>query len=183
MPAQKSAAQAATVSEPAPPQPMPDPVVATRREEPAEQAQPSPKEKTISARKKKEAHKPPAEEAAPLRAVAEAHAPAAAEPRHIGGFAAYGEDDVEQPPSVLVQISPEYPQRARRMSIEGRVEVRLVVDEAGAPQLCAVHRAVPAGYFEEAALAAARKTRFIPGKLRGRPVNTLVHLSFVFVLS
>jgi protein TonB len=68
------------------------------------------------------------------------------------------------------------------MRVEGRVEIRLVVDSAGKPQACTVHKAEPAGYFEEAALAAALRTRFIPGKLRGRPVNTLAHIAFVFVL-
>jgi protein TonB len=100
----------------------------------------------------------------------------------VEGFAVYGEDVVDRPPSVAVQVTPEYPQRARRMGVEGRVEVSLVVDVEGKPQACAVRKAVPAGYFEEAALAAARKTRFIPGMVRGRPVNTLAHISFVFVL-
>ncbi|MDR2695684.1 MAG: TonB family protein, partial [Deltaproteobacteria bacterium] len=139
----------------------PEPAAATRQEKAADKAQASPKEKIISARKKQAAHPPPAEEASDPRAAAKAHAPAVeagpaggGAPQHIGGFAAYGEDAVDQPPSVAVQVTPEYPPRARRMGVEGRVEVRLVVDEAGRPQACAVHRAQPAGYFEEAALAA-----------------------------
>jgi len=177
LPAQTGGAHASSLSESAPQQPAPEPAAATRQE------------RKPGAEKKKETRKPPAEQASAPSAEAAAPAPPAAAapsgdaPLTIGGFAAYGEDAVDQPPSVTAQVAPEYPQRARRMNIEGRVDIRLVVDEAGKPQACAVQKAEPAGYFEEAALAAARKTRFLPGKLRGRPVNTLVHISFVFVLS
>jgi protein TonB len=190
MPAQRGGTHLSPLSEPSPPQQAPEPAAAAQRGKPAEKAQLSPQEKNLSARKKKESPISPAENTSAPHAAAAVHAPRVetapsdgGAPLDIGGFAAYGEDAVEQPPSVAVQIAPEYPQRARRMSVQGRVEVRLVVDEAGKPQACVVHKADPAGYFEEAALAAARKTRFNPGKLRGRPVNTLVHLSFVFVLS
>jgi len=187
-PAQASATRASPVSKPTIP-PAPEPVAATQQETPVVKPPVSPKEKTISVRKKEESHKLLAEESPVRHTGTEEQTPsvqaapsAEGAPLHIGGFAAYAEDAVEQPPSVAAQAIPEYPQRARRMGVEGRVEVRLVVDESGKPQACAVYKAVPAGYFEEAALAAARKTRFIPGKHQGRPVNTLVHISFVFVL-
>jgi protein TonB len=45
-----------------------------------------------------------------------------------------------------------------------------------------VHEANPPGYFEDAALDAARRTHFIPGKLRGQAVNTVVLLPFTFAL-
>jgi protein TonB len=69
---------------------------------------------------------------------------------------------------------------ARQMAVEGAVVVELVVDAAGLPKACVIHSAGPSGYFEKAALSAAWKTRFIPGKIRGVPVNTLVRLPFVF---
>jgi protein TonB len=56
------------------------------------------------------------------------------------------------------------------------------VDAAGLPQECSVRAADPPGYFEEAALKAAQKMRFIPGTLNGTPVNTLVLLPFTFRL-
>jgi protein TonB len=68
------------------------------------------------------------------------------------------------------------------MNIEGTVMVELVVDTAGLPKACAIRSAEPAGYFEEAALSAAQKMRFIPGKINGTPVNTLVLLPFTFRL-
>ena len=190
MTAQTDTAHYAPLSELSPPQPEQEPVTETLQEKQETKPPLSPKEKTVSARKKKEPPKPSADETPTPRKAAQAQAlspdtapTGSVAPFHIGGFDAYGEDAVEQPPSVAVQITPDYPQRARRMSVEGRVDVRLVVDETGKAQACAVYKAEPAGYFEEAALAAARRTRFIPGKLRGRPVNTLVHISFVFVLN
>ena len=68
------------------------------------------------------------------------------------------------------------------MNIEGTVMLELVVDTAGLPKACAVRSADPSGYFEEAALNAAQKMRFIPGKIGGAPVNTLVLLPFMFRL-
>lgn len=100
--------------------------------------------------------------------------------QYIGGFAAYDADAVDRRPVVSRRVLPVYPERARRQQVRGRVEVRLIVDASGNPRDCAIHRAEPAGYFEEAALEAARKTRFIPGEIRGRAVNTVVLIPFVF---
>ncbi|MDR2604276.1 MAG: energy transducer TonB [Desulfovibrio sp.] len=102
--------------------------------------------------------------------------------RQFGGLSAYDQDHVDQRPSISRRVAPEYPSRARRMSIEGTVMVELVVDAVGLPKVCAVRSAEPSGYFEEAALSAVQKMRFIPGKIKGTPVNTLVLLPFVFRL-
>ena len=101
---------------------------------------------------------------------------------NIGGTAAYGVDSVDQRPSISRRVLPDYPQKARRMNVEGRVDVRILVDSSGQVKQCNIHRANPTGYFEDAALTAARKTRFIPGKVRGQPVNTVVIVPFVFAL-
>lgn len=98
------------------------------------------------------------------------------------GQGPYMPGQLDHLPSVLRAVRPDYPAEARKKKIEGRVVVRLIVDSAGLPAHCAVHAAEPDGYFEEAALAAARKTRFIPGKKGGRPVQCLVLLPFDFRL-
>ncbi len=187
MPATANDGKVSSVSMPDPPTPAP--VMETRHEKAMERPQAPRPPKPVSPRGKKVSPKPRMKETPVQHAAAESLAasaggmsPDAGPPLRMGGFAAYGEDAVDRPPSLSLQIAPEYPQRARRMNVEGRVEVRLVVDSAGKPQACVVHNADPAGYFEEAALTAARKTRFIPGALQGKPVNTLVHISFVFVL-
>lgn len=98
------------------------------------------------------------------------------------GPAAYAEDAVDERPFVIRRVLPEYPERARRMNIRGRVDIRLIVDASGIPKDLRVHKAKPEGYFEEAAMAAARAMRFSPGKVRGRAVNTVVIIPFIFAL-
>ncbi len=102
--------------------------------------------------------------------------------RNVDGLAAYSADTVDQIPAIARKVMPDYPTKARRLEMQGRVIVRLVVDTSGMPQACAVYEARPPGYFETAALDAARRTRFIPGKLRGQAVNTVVLLPFTFSL-
>ncbi len=102
--------------------------------------------------------------------------------RKIGGIMAFDTKQVDTLPSIVKRASPEYPNRARRMNIQGKVMVQLVVDTAGNPKEFSIASASPAGYFEEAALTAAKKMRFIPGKIKGKTVNTLVHVPFVFRL-
>ena len=108
--------------------------------------------------------------------------PAGPQPSQIGGLAAYRSDVLDQKPSISRRAAPEYPSKARRMNVEGKVMVQLVVDTSGNPKECSVKSANPPGYFEDAALEAARRMRFIPGKLRGQPVNTVVLLPFAFKL-
>jgi protein TonB len=67
------------------------------------------------------------------------------------------------------------------MNIEGTVMVELVVDTSG-PNACSIRSAEPPGYFEGTALSAAQEMRFIPGKISGVHVNTVVLLPFTFRL-
>lgn len=103
-------------------------------------------------------------------------------PRTIGGLSVYAEDAVDQRPSISRRIMPEYPDKARRLNLQGQVVVRLVVDVSGNPQQCSIHSSEPEGLFDETALAAAKKTRFIPGKINGQPVNTIVLIPYKFTL-
>lgn len=192
------AASAASSPSPASPSPAPVPQAETPKPEPAKpepeiKKPPESKTKTINTRKKIQKTKPKQEEqpSAPVQPAStgagetagtgESAGPAGPS-LNIGGLAAYGIDAVDQRPSIARRVVPEYPATARRMGVEGKVVVRLVVDAAGKPRECTVHEADPPGYFEDAALAAARRTRFIPGKVRGRPVNTAVLIPFIFVL-
>ncbi|MDR1124728.1 MAG: TonB family protein [Deltaproteobacteria bacterium] len=177
----------------APPAPRPNapasPAPVAPEPEPLPESAPKPEPepvKRISPVKKPEAAPQPAEKPKP----APEERPPAPEPagtagaagptRHIGGLAAYEAALVDEPPAVTRRALPTYPARARGR-VQGRVEVSLVVDVNGNPRELKVIRAEPAGYgFEEAALEAARKTRFMPGQVRGKPVNTLVTLPFVF---
>lgn len=100
----------------------------------------------------------------------------------VGDIAAYEPDQVDQRPAIIRIVEPEYPLRARRMNIEGTTVVELIVDTDGLPKACTIRSAAPPGYFEGASLHAAQRMRFMPGKLHGRPVNTIVLLPFAFRL-
>ena len=99
-----------------------------------------------------------------------------------GDGALFTPGDLDNPPAILKRIRPEYPGKAKRKSIEGRVIIQLIVDTNGLPTRCAVYKAEPSGLFEKAALEAAYRMRFTPGKKQGRPVRTLVLLPFDFRL-
>ena len=173
---------------PAAPGPGPPPPESVKPEPKTE----PPKTPTNRPRKKKEtaaprkvaSETPPPPPAAP-RSVAlpqAVHASGTPRPIRIGGLMAYETDDVDQRPSVVKNARVEYPRKARRLGLSGRVLVQLVVDTEGKPQSCKIRSAEPAGHFEEAALSAARAMRFIPGKIRGHPVNTVVLIPFNFSL-
>ncbi len=189
---------------PAPPQARPEAPPEPPRPEPKPAAPKPPavkKEKAISARKEETA-KPAPEEPRPEEPAAPAPDPSAQEappsqssapqqaagggsgrgPKNVGGFLAYDSDKVDARPSVLRRVVPEYPAQARRLHQEGRVLVRLVVDDQGNPQACSVQESDPPEVFDEAALRAVRRFRFVPGRKDGRFVATLVLIPFVFTL-
>jgi protein TonB len=160
--------------EPEPPkEPVPK-VISTIKPAPAVRARPTPKPAPPVAQPSTQPQGEPS--SAPVQVAS------GPRPRQFGGLSAYDQDHVDQRPSISRRVAPEYPSRARRMNIEGTVMVELVVDTAGLPKDCAIRSAEPAGYFEEAALNAAQRMRFLPGKVRGAPVNTLVLLPFTFRL-
>lgn len=100
----------------------------------------------------------------------------------IRGEALYTPSQLDRPPAVTRPVRPHYPDSARSRRLEGRVVVRLVVESSGLPGPCDVHAANPRGYFEDAALEAAQRTRFRPGSKDGRAVRTVVLLPFDFRL-
>lgn len=75
----------------------------------------------------------------------------------------------------------QYPERARRANLEGRVTVAFIVDTNGSVRLPTVTQSLGAGCDEEA-LRAIQLARFAPGRLNGMPVNVVTSLTFVFTL-
>jgi protein TonB len=71
---------------------------------------------------------------------------------------------------MLVQSSAPavYPPDLLQRSVEGWVELELVVDRNGVPRDVVAKQASPAGRFEEAAVAAVRQYRFVPFEQDGR---------------
>lgn len=76
---------------------------------------------------------------------------------------------------------PAYPVLARRLGREGKVVLRLTIDEYGT--LKGVEVLEDPGYgFSAAAAEAARKSRFAPARVNGRPIAVKALLPVRFVL-
>ncbi|MGK7392993.1 MAG: energy transducer TonB [Candidatus Cyclobacteriaceae bacterium M3_2C_046] len=75
-----------------------------------------------------------------------------------------------------------YPAQARRMGIEGRVFVHFVVERDGSITDVEVLKGIGAGCDEEAIRVIKAFPKWNPGKQRGRPVRTRMHLPVIFKL-
>ena len=92
--------------------------------------------------------------------------------------------NVEQPPQLSKYADPQYPEMARRAGIEGRVTVQVIVDENGnvVPGSARVLSSTNE-VFNQAALQAALKCKFVPGKMGDRHVRVRVNIPFTFKLT
>ena len=90
-------------------------------------------------------------------------------PAPIGGIAA-------------IQKSIIYPEIAKRAGVQGRVYIKAFVDETGTVKKAEVIKGIGAG-CDEAAVAAVMKTKFKPGKQRGKPVRVQVSIPILFKLN
>lgn len=84
-------------------------------------------------------------------------------------------------PAFLRRISPVYPDQARRRGQEGKVVLRLTIDERGNLQKVEVVEAAGFG-FEEAAVDAVKRSSFRPASIEGKPVPSIARLPVRFVL-
>lgn len=87
-------------------------------------------------------------------------------PEPIGGIAA-------------IEARITYPDIALRAGIQGRVFIRAFVDEGGNVSKAEVLKGIGAG-CDQAAIDAVMKTKFKPGRQRGKPVKVQVSLPIVF---
>lgn len=95
----------------------------------------------------------------------------------------FGLDEVDQAPSVLRSVQPEYPYSAKRKGQTGVVEVKALVGADGNVQSVSVVKADPKGVFEDAVLVAVRKWKFKPGVKDGQNVPTWVVFPVRFELN
>jgi TonB family protein len=84
-------------------------------------------------------------------------------------------------PNFLHREMPVYPDAARSMNREGRVLLRLTIDEIGRLTNLEVIEGAPFG-FTEAAIEAARKSTYVPAKREGIAVASRTKLPIRFVL-
>jgi protein TonB len=87
---------------------------------------------------------------------------------------------LEQQPLVIKRVLPVYPEWARKAMVEGRVEVRLLLDRSGRVER--VVEATGPDSLQAAAIEAARQWVFAPATQNGHPVKVWVNLPFTFQL-
>jgi len=92
------------------------------------------------------------------------------------GFVASSEN-----PTIVQWAKPEYPEIARRAQIEGTVIVKVLVGPDGSVKDAQVLQGVNP-MLNKAAIAAARRCKFKPGKQRNIPVKAWMALPFAFRL-
>ncbi len=104
-------------------------------------------------------------------------------PRLEPGGSDFELNEVDEKPVALHRVAPEYPYQAKRNHQKGKVVVRMLVTRDGQSAKISVHSATPKGVFEKAALSAASRWTFRPGKYKGQAVNTWVLVPFTFELT
>ena len=80
-----------------------------------------------------------------------------------------------------IQQMISYPEIGKRAGIEGKVFIRAFVDETGTVSSAEIVKGIGGG-CDEAALDAILKTKFTPGKQRGKPIKVQVTIPIVFKL-
>ena len=86
------------------------------------------------------------------------------------------------PVAILMKAAPIYTDEARRLRVEGEVLVEVVFAANGSLRVIGVVKGLGHG-LDEAALAAASKTRFSPSLRDGQPVDIHATLHIIFALS
>jgi TonB family protein len=92
----------------------------------------------------------------------------------------YTTRELDVRPWIMDRVEPEYPEKAYRRLLSGKVVVELDLDESGRVERAVAVRADPGGYFEEAAEKAFLAARFTPGMRGGRPVKVRMRMEVSF---
>lgn len=95
----------------------------------------------------------------------------------------YSASEVDRGAVFLNGVKPEYPPQAHAEGIEGHVDVRVFIDEAGFVRDVTIDAASPPGFFEQAAISAFRAARFTPAYKKEQPVKSQKKIRIWFGLS
>lgn len=87
---------------------------------------------------------------------------------------------LSEKPEVVRQAKPEYPELARKAGIEGRVTVKVLINTQGDVERVEVVKGHP--MLDDAAVEAAKKWKFKPGKQRDRTVKVWMNIPIDFKL-
>jgi protein TonB len=94
----------------------------------------------------------------------------------------YGIGELDKDLTPLATAPPVYPFRAKRMNIEGWVDVKFLVGENGSVETVEILGAQPSDIFEQSVVQCVSGWRFVPGTVEGVPVKVWVERKIRFVL-
>jgi TonB family protein len=89
----------------------------------------------------------------------------------------------EVPPQGVNIVQPAYPEEARKAGIQGYALVEVTVDAEGAVLACGLAESSGNSLLDQAALDAARSSRFSAGTKDGKPVEMKLKIPFRFKLA
>jgi protein TonB len=88
----------------------------------------------------------------------------------------------EVPPRAESLVQPAYPEEARKAGVVGTSIVEVTVGADGAVMACSLVTSSASSDLDQAALNAARSSKFSPGTKDGKPVVMKVRVPFEFKL-
>jgi TonB family protein len=88
--------------------------------------------------------------------------------------------ELDEIPSPLQTITPEFPIRAKEIGVTGTVKLELLIDEDGNVLAVNVIEAMPKTLFDQAAIEAFSRQTFQPGKIKSTPVKSRMVTVVVF---
>ncbi len=94
----------------------------------------------------------------------------------------YEHDEVDRKPVAIYKTEPEYPYRARKFEITGKVAVKFLVDEKGKTSQISIITSSPPEIFNDSVERAVLSWRFSPGEVKGKPVKTWLKVQIKFTL-
>ena len=92
----------------------------------------------------------------------------------------YDASEVDNPPKLVRQTPVQYPPKAKRNNVEGRVVLRCLITTDGNADKIEVIESDPEGVFDENAMRSLKYWKFRPGVLKGEMVNTWVKIPMNF---
>ena len=88
---------------------------------------------------------------------------------------------VDKAPALVSQLKPVYPEKAKMQDIQGKVFLKLLIDEKGNVAKAKVEKGVNA-LLDKSALTAAKKAKFSPAMQKGKAVKVWVVLPISYKL-
>jgi len=86
-----------------------------------------------------------------------------------------------EPPRILESYPPEYPTDAKEWKLDGTVILTITIDESGTVSDAEV-KSTTNPVFNDAALDAVKRYKFMPAKMDGQPVSVVIDLPISFML-